>query len=443
MLYRIITQHVESITYGNTAICTQVRKVPITMTTLHWGCVADDFTGATDLAGNLATAGWRTAVLTGVSAEDHALTGIDAAVIALKTRTAPRAEAIGESLHALRWLQRAGAQRYYFKYCSTFDSTSEGNIGPVLDALIDDLSAPRAVVVPSFPDTGRTVYQGHLFVGDQLLSASPMRHHPLTPMTESDVRALLAAQSRLPVSWVSHEAVRGGVEVLSSALAGITTSPRAIVVDAISNDDLGVIARAVRDDVLVSGGSGLALGLPGPGTATSPPPGVTSGRRLIVCGSASQRSREQIRHALDTGMPAWKVDIRQDDEAGRLRRWLGQRRADDPDAPVLVYATDSLDDLGDDDAHAARAAAIERLLANVVVSEVAAGTRSVIVAGGETSGSVVQALGIRQLRIVTQIAPGVSWAVAETASGEPVALALKSGNFGGTDFFTSAWEALS
>ncbi|WP_277925370.1 four-carbon acid sugar kinase family protein [Sediminivirga luteola] len=151
------------------------------MTTLHWGCVADDFTGATDLAGNLATAGWRTAVLTGVSAEDHALTGIDAAVIALKTRTAPRAEAIGESLHALRWLQRAGAQRYYFKYCSTFDSTSEGNIGPVLDALIDDLSAPRAVVVPSFPDTGRTVYQGHLFVGDQLLSASPMRHHPLTP----------------------------------------------------------------------------------------------------------------------------------------------------------------------------------------------------------------------------------------------------------------------
>ncbi|WP_277925371.1 four-carbon acid sugar kinase family protein [Sediminivirga luteola] len=262
-------------------------------------------------------------------------------------------------------------------------------------------------------------------------------------MTESDVRALLAAQSRLPVSWVSHEAVRGGVEVLSSALAGITTSPRAIVVDAISNDDLGVIARAVRDDVLVSGGSGLALGLPGPGTATSPPPGVTSGRRLIVCGSASQRSREQIRHALDTGMPAWKVDIRQDDEAGRLRRWLGQRRADDPDAPVLVYATDSLDDLGDDDAHAARAAAIERLLANVVVSEVAAGTRSVIVAGGETSGSVVQALGIRQLRIVTQIAPGVSWAVAETASGEPVALALKSGNFGGTDFFTSAWEALS
>lgn len=409
------------------------------------GAVADDFTGATDLATTLRVRGFRTAVVI----DDHDLSPahlseLDAVVVALKSRTAPVATAVSESVGAATRLLGWGAERIYAKYCSTFDSTDEGNIGPVLDALRSLLEADRVVVVPAFPANGRTVYRGHLFVGGDLLEDSSMRHHPLTPMTRSRLRDLLAPQTAAEIGEIPLATVRRGAgplrEALDAAAAGY------VVVDAVDDDDLRTIAAATADDRLISGGSGLALGLEGPtGGSGVDAVGSYAARRLVVCGSASATTRGQIADAAGRH-PVRRVDVAAATadpaaEAAALATWV---RGLAPEAVPVVYSVGEPADVRSADSLPGAATAVETVLSTLVAGLVDHGdVDRVIVAGGETSGAVVQALGVGVLDIGPQLAPGVCWSAATTRSGRDVALVLKSGNFGDVDLFSSAWGALS
>ncbi|ROS57859.1 3-oxo-tetronate kinase [Frigoribacterium sp. PhB24] len=417
------------------------------------GAVADDFTGATDLATGFRRRGLETVVVVTPSAVDPATyAGVDAVVVALKTRTAPVDEAVERSIAALAWLVDAGADRFALKYCSTFDSTDEGNIGPVLDAFRDRLGTDRAVVVPAFPANGRTVREGRLYVGDELLEESSMRHHPLTPMTRSRLRDLLAPQTPTPVTEVPLADVHAGVGALRAAL---DTAPAGyLVVDAVDDDDLVTIGRASAHHRLVSGGAGLALGV---GTDDAPPPALpaefshVTGRRLVVCGSASAATRGQIAHAAATH-PTRKVDLTAATadpaaEAAALADWV---RGLDADSVPVVYSVGEPSDVVTAAPASTSAAAppaasvVESVLSALVHDLVADGTvGSVVVAGGETSGAVVTALGTAALVVGPALGPGVCWTAATTSGGRPVALVLKSGNFGAVDLFSTAWEALS
>lgn len=441
------------------------------------GAIADDFTGATDLATNLAQRGFRVVVIPG-GALDAAKTRVnglaeqpDAIVIALKSRTAPVATAVADSLRALDVLQALDCDRFYLKYCSTFDSTDEGNIGPVLDALAGRLDAARVVVVPSFPANGRTVEGGILSVHGVPLAESPMKDHPLTPMRRSRVADLLAPQTSAAVGEVFADVVERGSEALAEALS--QSSARYVVVDAATDDQLETIARATSGDVLVSGGSGLALGLT-PAAADSPAvpspkhdgaenaPDVSARPHpgsLVVSGSASSMTRAQVAHGR-AHLPARKIDVQAliDDAPAELSRavdWVlahAQEKDDDGSPrPPLVYAVDSLDDLSasyrypEDLAPADRphpSELIEEHLGALVATVAERGVARILVAGGETSGSVVTALGLSELVIGAEIAPGVCWAQGHTAHGTLVDIALKSGNFGSEDMFTSAWKVL-
>ncbi|MCI1018973.1 four-carbon acid sugar kinase family protein [Microbacterium sp. C5A9] len=406
------------------------------------GAVADDFTGATDLAIALRERGFRAVVsIEDAPLDAQELGDADAVVVALKTRTAPVADAVAQSVAAVQALEAVGSQRFYVKYCSTFDSTPQGNIGPVLDAVLDELGEQRTIVVPSFPDNGRTVYRGHLFVGEELLEHSPMRHHPLTPMTQSRLRDILAPQTTREIHEVSAPTVWEGPSALRTALAA--ESAGYTVVDAITDADLETIATAVSDWRVVSGGAGLALGMTGPRPGTLSQIDAVPGRRLIVCGSASAKTRAQIAHAAAT-LPARKLDIEavaNDPERviSDTLSWLGQ--LDAAEIP-LVYTVGSLDDIRRGSDGNTVAGGIETVLSEIV-SRAAhdLGVAQVIVAGGETSGAVVQHLGIQRLHIGPRIAPGVCWSAADSLHG-PLTIALKSGNFGSEDMFTTAWRAL-
>ncbi|OII15199.1 hypothetical protein BIU97_14810 [Curtobacterium sp. MCBA15_009] len=402
------------------------------------GVIADDFTGATDIATAYAARGYRTEVLTGRTAA--AAPGADVVVIALKTRTAPVETAVTESLAAHDRLVAAGHTRFTVKYCSTFDSTDRGNIGPVLDALVQRTGASRCVVVPAFPANGRTTYQGHLFVGSDLLEHSSMRHHPLTPMTRSRIADLLVPQTSRSVDEVHLAVVRQGAAAVRAALDA--TDAQYLVVDAVDDEDLGVIAAATADDVLRSGGSGLAIGTAPGGSDTATSFVAAPGRRLVVCGSASARTREQIAAAAAAGSPTRRLDVARlatdpEGEVADTLTWL----TDQPEgsAPV-VFSVGDPDDVSDDAASSAR---IEHALSEVVAQAVPLGFTRCIVAGGETSGAVVSRLGIERLTVGAVIAPGVCWAEGVTSAGERIAIALKSGNFGAPDMYTTAWEALA
>lgn len=407
------------------------------------GIIADDFTGATDIATMLRRSGHRVAVVIEDGAPtSEQLAGLDAAVIALKSRSEAKEEAVAASLDALRRLRTWGARRFYVKYCSTFDSTDEGNIGPVLDAVTDELGVERCVVVPSLPANHRTVYNGHLFVGTELLENSSMRHHPLTPMTRSRVADLLRSQTAHNVGEVVRGTVRQGAAPLRSALDA--TGARYVVVDAIDDEDLALIAAATADDLLVSGGSGLALGIAGPGGAEAswaPPP---RGRGAVLCGSVSSATLGQIAHAAQT-QPVRQVDIaaaiaNPQAAAAELAAWVLAQPADS--TPVVCAARGRADIQPSVDGVEA-APVVERVLTDIARRLLADESLSaLIVAGGETSGAVVRGLDIQALQIGPELAPGVCWSAAET-SGRTVALALKSGNFGDTDLFTSAWERLA
>lgn len=407
------------------------------------GAIADDFTGATDLAIMLRRNGFRVAV----AIEEHdpgesARTGLDALVVALKTRTAPPSEAVNVSNAALRRLRDWGARQFYVKYCSTFDSTDEGNIGPVLDLVSTELGAEKVVVAPALPANGRTVYHGHLFVGPDLLEHSSMRNHPLTPMTRSRVADLLRAQTRYAVAEIHHETVRLGPQAIRAAIDAAPA--RYLVVDTIVDDDLRALGAAINGDPVVSGGSGLACGLRSPGAAEDTWRPAPDNRRVVLCGSASATTRRQIDAAARIE-PVRRIDPRSavlapESEIDAVTEWVqSQPRS----AVPVVYAAGEPDDVVTEVDGRPVAPAVEHVLAKtatrlVETSEV---TR-LVVAGGETSGAVVRAMGIGLLHIGPEIAPGICWSSATTANGDEVTLALKSGNFGPDDLFTSAWDRL-
>ena len=422
---------------------------------LRLGAIADDFTGATDLATSLRERGFRVAVLLGADALGSAvddLAELDAVVVALKTRTIPAADAVAQSLAALRGLAALDPQQYFVKYCSTFDSTPAGNIGPVLDAVLDEVGERRTVVVPSFPDNGRTVVHGELFVNGEPLSDSPMRHHPLTPMTESRVASILQPQTTRAIGEVPVEVVQQGPHAVRAALDAATAAY--LVVDATTNAELETVQAATRDWRVLSGSAGLAFGMRGEHDPASQRFDAPAGRRLVVCGSASAKTRAQIAHALAAGASGFKLDVdgaiaAPDAVVGEVAEWLAGLAEE---AVPVVYSVATLDDIRAGEA-AAAAEAVEAVLSRVVVDAVdRLGVRRVVVAGGETSGAVATALGCARLLIGPQLAPGVCWSLTRTgeagggagrASGTEVALALKSGNFGADDLFISAWEALS
>lgn len=410
------------------------------------GCIADDFTGASDLGNMLARAGMPTTLCIGVP-QGGRTPGTDAAVVALKTRSVPPADAVDKSLAALDWLREQGCTQIYFKYCSTFDSTPEGNIGPVLDALAERLKVSRAVVVPAFPGTGRRVFMGHLFVDDTLLNRSGMEDHPLTPMTESDIRAWLALQTRARVGHVDAGTVRSGSTAIRAALDAVEAEgSRYVVVDTVDDADLAAIGAAVSDDVLVSGGSGLGLGLPanfGAQFGKGVPWLGRPGRAVALAGSCSRTTQSQVtRHAGHAPV------LRVDPIAVAEGRQTPAEAADwvlsqSEDSVPLVSSTMPAEELAAVQKRLGRATsaqALESFFGALAADLVARGIARLIVGGGETSGSVLSALAIGSARIGPQIAPGVPALAPEDAA---FVCTLKSGNFGGPDFFADAARLLA
>lgn len=407
------------------------------------GCIGDDFTGSSDVGNALAKAGMRVVLYAGIP--DEAAGGdVEAGVVALKSRTCPPAKAVEQSLAALAWLRAQGCRQFLFKYCSTFDSTPEGNIGPVADALIDALGADRVIVCPAFPATGRTLYQGHLFVGDRLLSESGMEHHPLTPMTDPDIRRWLARQACHRVGHVGFSSVAQGSRAIRAALNSEKAAGRhLIVVDAVRDEDLLAIGQAAADLPLITGGSGIALGLPenfrGAGLLSAGKQhwSGTGGPAIVLSGSCSTATRAQVARYRENH-PALEIDA-EAVIAGRLEPrevadWLMRRKDEAPLAfssadPQVVAAIQKLH--GRDKA----AESIEALFAATARLVTAEGASRLVVAGGETSGAVVAGLGIKAMEIGPEIDPGVP---ALKVRGRNMALALKSGNFGAEDFFAKA-----
>ncbi|MHA7132960.1 3-oxo-tetronate kinase [Oerskovia turbata] len=401
------------------------------------GALADDLTGATDLAITLAEAGFRTTVVVGAAGVADVDPGdVDAVVVALTTRSDPPRVAVRRSLDALGALRAWGCGRFYVKYCSTFDSTAEGNIGPVLDAVLDELGEAATVVVPSFPANGRTLYQGHLFVRDALLSRSPMRDHPLTPMTESDVRRLLAAQSPSASALVPLPVVAQGPQAVRAALdEAVRAGARLVVVDAVTDVDLVTVARATEGLRVLSGASALAQGLTGPRASGALDVEVPPGRRIVLSGSASLATRGQVARALAVGggFRLRGAELREGFDA--TVDAAARAALDAGDGPFVVYATASADDVVPGDQEI-----LEAAFGALATRLVDAGVRALVVAGGETSGAVTAALGVRRLDVGGSIDPGVAWSRAVRPGEADVALVLKSGNFGGPDLFVRAWE---
>ncbi|MBJ3764052.1 four-carbon acid sugar kinase family protein [Maribius pontilimi] len=408
------------------------------------GCIADDFTGATDLAGLLARAGVRVNMRIGVP---DAAPGDTAPfeVIALKIRTTPVEDAVTQALSALDWLKAAGAKRFFWKYCSTFDSTDEGNIGPVAEALMDALGTRQTVYCPAFPENGRAIFMGHLFVGRQLLAESTMKDHPLTPMHDSNLMRLLGPQVQGDVGLVDRLTVARGAQAIREALA---VAPPHVVVDAVADEDLITIARACRDMPLMTGGSAVAMPLPAlyrtdgliDDQADAALPAPPADAAVVLSGSCSAMTRKQV---AAYRAPKYKLDplaLAQDGPEDALD-WLGDQ---DLAVAPLIYATAEPDEVRAAQAELGTAHAgelVEDALAECARAARADGARRFVVAGGETSGAVTQALGVERLAIGPEIAPGVPWCFA-TSDGHPIAITLKSGNFGSEDFFARALATL-
>ncbi len=415
------------------------------------GCIADDFTGATDLANTLTRRGMSTVVLLGVPRAGFTPPAADAAVIALKSRSVPAAAAITLSLASLDWLERAGARQYFFKYCSTFDSTDDGNIDPVAEALLARLGGNFTVACPAFPTNQRTIYQGYLFVGGQLLSESGMRHHPLNPMTDSLLTRVLQRQAKGKVGLIPCHVVEQGAgairgEMQELQVAGI----RLAIVDAITDEHLLAIGAACVGLKLVTGGSGLALGLPGnfrlQGLLKAALAGALpriDGPAVVLAGSCSAATQRQVA-AMQLSCESFAIDAlalaRGQDVVPEVVAWAKPRLGG---KPILIYSTAAPQAVEQVQARLGReraGAMVEQALGNVARELVALGVRRLVVAGGETAGAIVTALGVEGLRIGAEIDPGVPWTA--SLGDEPVALALKSGNFGSDDFFLKAFRTL-
>jgi 3-dehydrotetronate 4-kinase len=416
------------------------------------GCIADDFTGATDLANNLVRSGMRVLQINGLPKQGLPAK-VDAVVIALKSRTIAAQDAIDQSLTALAWLRQQGAEQIYFKYCSTFDSTPQGNIGPVTEALMDAMGLDFTIATPAFPDNGRTVFKGHLFVGDVLLHESGMQNHPLTSMTDPNLVRVLQSQCKRKVGLIDYKTVMAGADAIRARIHELwEQGVRIAVVDAISNDDLMRIGLACNKLQLVTAGSGVAIGLPQnhslkpSSTASALPP--AKGHRAIVSGSCSLATNRQVQHFIAAGYPALAIDPQRiaqgADVVSEALSWarplLGQ-------SPILVYSTAPAQNLKSVQSllgAEAAGAMVEDVLARIARGLVQAGIQQLIVAGGETSGACVQALNVTQMQIGSQIDPGVPWchAQSDAAGSQGLHIALKSGNFGTDDFFSKAFTLL-
>jgi 3-dehydrotetronate 4-kinase len=415
------------------------------------GCIADDFTGATDLANMLVRGGMRTIQAIGVPTapirED-----VDAVVVALKSRTIDPAEAVAQSLSALDWLRRAGCAQFYFKYCSTFDSTSRGNIGPVTDALMAVLGTDFTIACPAFPEAGRTVFRGYLFVGNQLLSESGMKDHPLTPMTDANLVRVLQPQTTAKVGLLRYDGLARGASHAREEIATLRRQGVGIAIaDALGQSDLDCLAEACAELPLVTAGSGVGLAiaeyhrhsgrLPFAAAAARLP--NVKGKAAVLSGSCSQATNEQVAH-WTRSRPGFRIDPRKlavgQSVIEEALAWAQEHLSS---GPVLIYATSAAEEvrsvqreLGSERA----GALVEEAFARIGKRLIGADVRKLIVAGGETAGAVVGALGIRALRIGPQIDPGVPWT--ESMEDKPIALALKSGNFGSPDFFCKALAQL-
>ena len=416
------------------------------------GCIADDFTGATDLANNLVRAGMRVVQTIGVP-QSPLDVNVDAVVVALKSRTIPANEAVAQSLDALQWLQSMGAEQIYFKYCSTFDSTPEGNIGPVTEALMQALQTDFTIATPAFPDNKRTVFKGYLFAGDVLLNESGMQNHPLTPMTDPNLVRVMQAQTRHKVGLVDYQVIARGSDAIRARCDELKADGvQVAIVDSLSNDDLVTLGRALKGMPLVTAGSGVAIGLPqnfgitADSTAAKLP--AASGLQAIVSGSCSVATNGQVADFIASGRPALALDPLRIASGADVRAealaWASEHLSS---GPVLVYSTaepsavrEIQGRLGVEQA----GAMVEQVIAGIARGLVEMGVRQLVVAGGETSGACVQALGIEQMRIGAQIDPGVPWCFASSpVAAEGVHIALKSGNFGTSDFFTKAFARLT
>lgn len=409
---------------------------------MQLGVIADDYTGATDLAGMLTRLGLRAVQHLGVPEGEHR-SDADVVVIALKSRSIAAAEAIEQSLAAARWLLAHGAPQLFFKYCSTFDSTDRGNIGPVAAALAELVGADAVVFAPSVPENGRTTYRSHLFVHDQLLSDSPMRDHPLNPMRDADLRRVLRAQVDEPVGAVHLDVVVRGPEAVREALSVASADgARFMIADAVTDDDLTTLGAALEGAKLVTGAAGLAIGLARAGTLRTDGAKeaftVPVGPAAVLSGSCSAATRRQV--ALHRRMhPSFELDVRAlaagRDIVGEAVAFVAEHleerplvfSSSDPDVVARIQA-----DLGIDES----AALVERAFGLIAAGVVQAGVRQLVVAGGETSGAVVNGLGVRSLEIGPEVDPGVPWTA--SVAGDPVALLLKSGNFGRDDIFARA-----
>jgi len=418
------------------------------------GAIADDFTGATDLASMLVRTGMRAVQLIGVPGGNDRVPDADAVIVALKSRTAPVRQAVEESRAALAWLRRAGCRQFFFKYCSTFDSTDQGNIGPVGDALIEDLGCGFALACPAFPVNGRSVYQGYLFVGSMLLNESGMEKHPLTPMTDANLVRVLSRQTTGTVGLVSFATVDRGADAIRDAMTALKEdSRRYAIVDAVSDDHLRAIGSAAASHALITGGSGIAIGLADNFRAAGLLPVISdpgalpdaAGHAAVLAGSCSRATLAQIGVAR-AEVPTLELDPLATPDAKALARqaiaWMeGKLGA----TPIVIAASAPPERVAALQAKLGRDAAgalVEHALADIAEALVQRGVRRLAVAGGETAGAAVTRLGVRSLRIGAEIDPGVPWTYAE-GSGPPMLLALKSGNFGARDFFLKSFAMLA
>lgn len=439
------------------------------MSNILLGCIADDFTGATDLANNLVRAGMRVVQTNGVPTAPLSM-DVDAVVVALKSRTITSKDAIAQSLDALRWLQHAGSKQIYFKYCSTFDSwygadgsDKRGNIGPVTESLMDALGTDFTIATPAFPDNGRTVFKGHLFVGDVLLSESSMKTHPLTPMLDANLVNVLQAQCRRKVGLIDYRAVAAGAQAVRTRIAELRAQGVGIaIVDAICNEDLLRLGPALADLPLVTAGSGVAIGLPqnfgiqasGESTSQAAALPQAKGLQAVVSGSCSQATNAQVAAWQASGQPHRALDMAavlgNDDqfsaEVQSILVWAQPLLAQ---GPVLVYSTADAESVKSTQAilgSETTGARVEHALSAIAKGLIELGVQQLVVAGGETSGACVQALGVQQMQIGRQIDPGVPWCYAHASAvgtgGTNVHMALKSGNFGSPDFFAKAFKLL-
>ena len=415
------------------------------------GIIGDDFTGSSDIANNLKKSGMQVSMYAGIptllpSEIKKELT--DAAVIALKTRTIPIEEAISESLKALSWLKDCGCEQFIFKYCSTFDSTKKGNIGPVTDAIMKELNTDFTIACPSFPDAGRTVYFGHMFVNGKPLNESGMENHPLTPMTDHNLVRWLNYQTKDNVGLIDFQTISKGANSVKERIQTLKTDGyKYAIVDTIKNDDFDIICNGVKDLPFLTGGSGIALGLPkiykdrGLLSASNFEIPKNNSNAIILSGSCSVATINQI-NIYKENNPSLYVSpdevINNEDLVEKVFSWIKDNETLSP----LIYSSSDTKTVTEKQKQYGQeilANKIENFFELLSKKLVKDNFGTFISAGGETSGAVIKGLGVQELKIGEEISHGVPALWSPHSNGnKPISVTLKSGNFGQTDFFERA-----